>query len=142
MQKAIRHILATIAYRLNKTITDVDFAFGDFEVGNNVKTPTTILNHINQILFFAKEVFGDEAPSKIELMSFSDEIARFHKIINELDLLVCDVIIRDLPYYKLIQGPLADILTHVGQLAMLRRLYGSPIIGEDFMEADIQSGRF
>lgn len=142
MQKAIRHILATIAYRFNKTVTNVDVAFGDFEAGNSVKKPNEIIHHITQILFFAKEVFGEEAPSRIELISYPEEIARFHKILNELDLLVCDVIIRDLPYYKLIQGPLADILTHVGQLAMLRRLYGSPIAAEDFMEADIQSGRF
>lgn len=142
MQKAIRHILATIAYRFNKTVTNVDVAFGDFEAGNEVKTPNEIIHHITRVLLFAKEVFNEEAPGSIELLSFREETARFQKILNELDLLVCDVIIRDLPYYKLIQGPLADVLTHVGQLAMLRRLYGSPISAEDFMEADIQSGRF
>ena len=142
MQKAIRHILATIGYRFNKTVTAVDIAFGDFEAGNDAKKPSEIIHHITQILFFAKKVFGDDIPSKIELLSYPEEIARFYKILNELDLLVCDVIIRDLPYYKLIQGPLADILSHVGQLALLRRLYGSPIAAEDFMEADIQSGRF
>ncbi len=142
MQKAIRHILATIGYRFNKTVIDVDTAFGDFEAGNDVKKPTEIIHHVTHLLFFAKQAFGEDAPSKLELLSYREEIARFYKILNELDLLVCDVIIRDLPYYKLIQGPLADILTHVGQLAMLRRLYGSPIEAEDFTEADIQSGRF
>jgi hypothetical protein len=42
---------------------------------------------------------------------------------------------------RLFQGPLADALTHVGQLAMLRRLAGSPVRGEDFFVADIATGR-
>lgn len=142
MQKAVRHILATIAYRFNKTVTNVDVAFGDFEAGNEVKKPSEIINHITHLLLFAKEVFNEETPKPIELVGYQEEIVRLKKVIYELDLLICDVIIRDLPYYKLIQGPLADVLTHVGQLAMLRRLYGSPISSEDFMEADIQSGKF
>ena len=42
---------------------------------------------------------------------------------------------------KVIQGPLADILTHIGQLAMLRRIYQKPITGENFMKAKIQIGK-
>ena len=39
------------------------------------------------------------------------------------------------------QGPVADALTHVGQLAMMRRLSGSPIRGENFIEAAIVAGQ-
>lgn len=142
MQKAVRHILATIAYRFGKIVIDVDAQFGDFEAGKGVKKPNEIVNHITKVLLFAKEAFGEERPGDLKLLDFEAEVARFYVVLKELDLLICDVIIRDLPYYKLIQGPLADILTHVGQLALLRRLFGKSIDGEDFMEADIQSGRF
>ena len=42
---------------------------------------------------------------------------------------------------KLFQGPIADALTHVGQLAMLRRMAGAPVRGENYFRADIIAGR-
>ena len=42
---------------------------------------------------------------------------------------------------KLFQGPVADALTHIGQIAMLRRLSGSPVRGESYFRADIAAGR-
>ena len=42
---------------------------------------------------------------------------------------------------KLFQGPVADALTHTGQLALLRRLAGQPIRGESYYDADIAAGR-
>jgi hypothetical protein len=45
------------------------------------------------------------------------------------------------PLERLLQGPVADALTHVGQLAMLRHMFGSPIRGENYYRADIAVGR-
>jgi hypothetical protein len=45
------------------------------------------------------------------------------------------------PPEKLFQGAIADALTHVGQIAMLRRLAGSPIRGENYSQAKIEAGR-
>ena len=42
---------------------------------------------------------------------------------------------------KLFQGPIADALTHVGQLAMMRRAAGAPVKGENYFVADITVGR-
>ena len=42
---------------------------------------------------------------------------------------------------QLFQGPIADALTHTGQLTMLRRIGGSPIKGENYAQADIVVGR-
>jgi hypothetical protein len=42
---------------------------------------------------------------------------------------------------KLIQGPLADALTHVGQLAMLRGMAGVPVRPESYPRAEIVVGR-
>jgi hypothetical protein len=45
------------------------------------------------------------------------------------------------PLEKLLQGPVADTFTHVSQLAMLRRIAGVPIIGENYFVADVIAGR-
>jgi hypothetical protein len=42
---------------------------------------------------------------------------------------------------KLFQGPVGDALTHTGQLAMLRRLHGSPMKGESYRQAEVVIGR-
>jgi hypothetical protein len=42
---------------------------------------------------------------------------------------------------KLFQGPIADALTHVGQIAMLRRMAGCPVRGENYFVAPIEIGR-
>jgi hypothetical protein len=41
----------------------------------------------------------------------------------------------------LFQGPIADALTHVGQLAMQRRLTGAPTRGENFFVAVVTAGQ-
>ena len=40
---------------------------------------------------------------------------------------------------QFLQGPLADAMTHAGQLAMLRRLHGSPVPSENFIFADVSA---
>ncbi len=42
---------------------------------------------------------------------------------------------------RLFQGPIADALTHVGQIAFLRRLAGFPVRGENYARADITIGK-
>lgn len=42
---------------------------------------------------------------------------------------------------KLMAGPVADALQHIGQLTMLRRLAGTPIKGKNYAKADIAVGR-
>jgi hypothetical protein len=45
------------------------------------------------------------------------------------------------PVERLFQGPVADALTHTGQLAMLRRIAGAPVRGENYAKAEISRGR-
>ena len=42
---------------------------------------------------------------------------------------------------RLLQGPFADAMTHAGQLALLRRLAGTPVAPEDFSTAEINPER-
>ena len=39
------------------------------------------------------------------------------------------------------QGPIADALTHIGQIGMMRRMAGAPVRGENYFKADIAAGR-
>lgn len=138
----LRHTLSTIAYRFQKSVHNTSDTFGDFSAGKSVRTPIEIINHMYRVLcwtrtFIQEERFGKTVPEKLDLHG---EIKRFNGELKSLD----DVLTRQelgIDYAKrLLQGPLSDILTHVGQLSMLCRLDDHPIEGEDFSSASIQTG--
>ena len=141
-RELLRHSLATIAYRAGKIIRDAPQGYVDFQAGQNCRTPVQILAHIGDLfdwtLSMAKgqPIWHDSAP-----LPWPDEVERFFDSLKRLD----DFLAGDEPLHaspeKLFQGPLADALNHVGQLAMLRRLSGVPIRGENYFSADIAKGR-
>jgi len=139
----LRHLLATLAYRFAKQVKDSQPTFGDFEAGSGVKTPRDLVRYLTQLLLYL-EKFLDERIS-IEPLSSLDwqaEIDRFFAAATQLDeMMQTAAIIDDAVMLKILQGPLADALTHVGQLATLRRLSGYPVYSENYMQADIQIGR-
>ena len=68
-------------------------------------------------------------------------MARFFQALARLD----ERLAREAPLgwseRQIFQGPIADALTHVGQIAMLRRMFGSPVRGESYLKAEIVAGR-
>jgi hypothetical protein len=77
-----------------------------------------------------------------ERISFSDEVLRFHQLLQDLDqLLERGTALNGISLEQLLQGPLSDAMTHAGQLAMLRRFVGSPVPSENFVLADIRTGK-
>ena len=66
---------------------------------------------------------------------------RFHNALTALDAYLASEQPLHAPVEKLFQGPVADALTHVGQIAVLRRLVGAPVKGENYFVADITAGR-
>lgn len=138
----LRHTLSTIAYRFQKTVRQVGIEFGGFSVGSGSRTPHEILNHMYHVLnatrvFIVEEKHLKEPPAKLE---WNLEIDRFNTALRQLDHVLADQEL-ELNYAKrLIQGPFSDILTHIGQIAMLSRLYGNPIMREDFSSASITTG--
>ena len=138
----LRHTVSTIAYRFQKSVHNTSDNFGAFRVGKSVRSPVEIINHVYQVLrsmriFIQEERFEKSAP---EVLGFQKEVDRFNDELQTLD----DVLAAqelEIGYAKrLLQGPLSDILTHVGQLSMLCRLDGRPIEGEDFSSAPIKTG--
>ncbi len=76
------------------------------------------------------------------LPTFDDEVARFHDVLNGVgELLRSGAPLRDISAEQLLQGPLADTMTHVGQLALMRRLCDSAVRGENFIFAEVRADR-
>lgn len=138
----LRHSLATIAYRAGKIIRDAPQAYVDFEAGKNCRTPLQILTHLGDLFDWSLSmVRGQPAWHNSVPLPWPDEVQRFFDSLKSLDDYLAGPDTLHAPPEKLFQGPLADALNHVGQLAMLRRLAGLPIRGENYYKADIAAGR-
>ena len=134
----LRHFLAALAYRTQKALRDAPDDFGDFDAGNNVRTPRELVRHMTSVLGYARTFFRGERYRPEPLDTLEEEVARFHAMLGDL---VEHLENRDPPSEvtpeRLLQGPFSDAMTHSGQLAMLRRLHGSPVPSENFAFADI-----
>lgn len=136
----LQHFLAALAYRTQKALRDAPADFPDFRAGTHVRTPHELLWHMTGVLGYARTQLhgGDYAPPA--LPAFADEIERFHVVMAALrDDFGDDSLTAQITDEQFLQGPLADAMTHAGQLAMLRRLAGTPIPSENFIFADIQA---
>jgi hypothetical protein len=137
----LRHFLATIAYRARKTIVGAPKDFADFDAEHGVRTPVEILSHISSVLRHAHSFLVADEATKMQLGAWEEEIDRFSQMLSKLDKsLESGIELRGRTEEELLQGPLADAMTHVGQLAMLRRMASSPIPKEDFDVVPIRLG--
>ena len=139
-RRLLKHFLAAIAYRTQKALREALESFADFRAGSNVRTPHELVWHMTGVLGYARTFFhgGVWRPEKLE--SFAEEIARFHQVLEGLGAdLEKQAPAREISMEQLPQGPLADAMTHAGQLAMLRRLAGSPVPPENFIRAAIDA---
>jgi hypothetical protein len=139
-RKLLRHTLATLAYRGAKAIGNAPEEFGGFRGAE--KAPGQILAHIGDLLDWGlsmangKRQWHDSTP-----LPWAKEVNRFFTALETFDRYLASTEPLQAPAEKLFQGPIADALTHVGQIAMLRRLAGVPIKGENYFAAEITAGR-
>ena len=140
--RMLRHTVATLAYRGRKTVLGAPEGFEDFHAGEGTRTPDTILAHIGDLLDWALWlVQGQHKWQSSKPLPWDQEAARFFTGLERLDAaLAADTPLEFNPE-RLFQGPIADALTHVGQLALLRRLAGAPVRGENYFKAEIVAGR-
>jgi hypothetical protein len=137
----LRHFLATLAYRCRKVILDAPQNFGDFDAGHGVRKPSEILSHMSAVLLHAQSFLAQLENPRMPLGSWEEEVGRFFRILSELDIsLESGTPWNGRTEEQILQGPLADAMTHIGQLAMLRRIASSPIPKESFDEAAISPG--
>lgn len=141
-RELLRHSLATIAYRAGKIIRDAPQGYVDFQAGHNCRTPVQILAHIGDLFDWALSMAnGQPAWHASEPLPWPDEVQRFFDSLKRFDDFLAGPEQLHASPEKLFQGPLADALNHVGQLAILRRISGLPIRGENYFKADIAAGR-
>ncbi len=141
-RELFRHTLATLAYRGGKTLRDVPPAFADFQGGHGLRTPGQILAHIGDLLDWGLSIaVGQQKWHDSKPLPWEQEVDRFLAALKKFDDFLASGESVHAPLEKLFQGPVADALTHVGQIAILRRLAGSPVKGENYYVADIQLGR-
>ena len=141
-RELLRHIVATIAYRGGKAVRGAPPSFPTFAAGDTTRTPSLILAHIGDLFEWALSIAkGKQAWQDSTPLAWDLEVARFFGTLGTFDAYLASDAPLATPAEQLFQGPLADALSHVGQLAMLRRLSGAAIKGENYYRADISSGR-
>jgi hypothetical protein len=139
MQYLLRHTVATLAYRGGKALRGAPPEFAAYDAG---RTPAQILAHICDLLDWAlqladgKQVWRNSTPQ-----AWDADVARFFAALEAFDRRLADGYALKVEPERLFQGPIADALTHVGQIAMLRRMAGCPISGENYFVAKIETGR-
>ena len=137
----LRHALATLAYRAGKVLRDAPPGFGEFRASETTRSAAQILAHMGDLMDWAvsiaegRQTWHDSKPQAwdADVDRFFSGLARFDVSVTKLS--------AGVSAEQLFQGPVADALTHVGQLAMMRRLAGVPIKGENYHQADIVEGR-
>jgi hypothetical protein len=141
-REMLRHTVATLAYRGAKAVRGASTSFASFGSPQTARTPARILAHIGDLLDWALSIAkGDEAWHDSEPLAWDREVARFHQTLESFDNYLASDAELSGTCERLFQGPIADALTHVGQIAMLRRMAAEPIKGENYSRAKIEAGR-
>lgn len=138
---ATRHLLATLAYRGGKVVRDAPDRFGKFRPGEGARTAVEILAHVCDVLAWATTLAeGDQQWQEKPIGPWNETVERFHAELAALDAVLARGSLACRPE-TLIQGPIADSLTHVGQIALLRGLADSRILAENYAAAAVEIGR-
>jgi hypothetical protein len=141
-RELLRHTLATLAYRGGKAVRGAPAGFSDFRAKEGSRTAGQILAHVGDLLDWAASIAkGKEAWHNSAPQDWQADVVRFFAGLQTLDAHLSSDAPLGATAEQLFQGPIADAFTHVGQIAMLRRLAGSPVRGENYMRAEIVPGR-
>jgi hypothetical protein len=138
----LRHTVATLAYRGGKVIRDAPEGFAAVRACETCRTAAEILRHVGDLLEWALWLAqGERGTRDGRDRPWEADAGRFFDGLRRLDEYLASDAPLAAPPEKLFQGPIADALWHVGQIATLRRLAGSPIRGENYFVAEITVGR-
>lgn len=137
-----RHMLATAAYRFQRAIRGAPPAFADFRASGYSRSPRKIVRHMTNMLVQTHRCFVKEDATQPSVDEWEGEIDEFHNALRLVDRDLEDHgRIEDEMLKKLVQGPISDVLTHIGQIALLRGMTGVPLEPERFTAAEIVVGR-
>lgn len=139
----LRHFLAALAYRTQKALRGAPPEFSEFHAGNQIRTPSELVRHMTSVLGYARTFFIGGRYWPEALPSLQDEVVRFHEMVEDLARHIESAAHwpAGISEEQLLQGPFSDAMTHAGQLALLRRLAGTPVAPENFVFAAITAER-
>jgi hypothetical protein len=141
-RELLRHAVATLAYRGAKAIRNAPPSVADFHVAEGTRTPLQLVSHIGDLLEWAVSLAeGAQRWHVAQPTTWDAESNRVFTALARLDQYLSSNQPLGCRAEKLLQGPLADALTHVGQIMMLRRLASAPVRSENFAIAEIVAGR-
>ena len=139
-RRLLQHFLAALAYRTQKAVRDAPDSFAAFRAGVNVRTPHELTWHMTRVIGYARTMLRGGEFKPPAMPSFGAEVERFHETLAALHRDFADArLTASISDDQFLQGPLADAMTHAGQLAMLRRLHGVPVPPENFIFAKIRT---
>ena len=134
----LRHFLAALAYRTQKALRGAPDGFADFSAGAGTRTPRELVRHMRSVIGYSRTYFIGGLYQPHEMDSFAAEVEQFHAVVADVAAhLAAGTPLRDISMEQLLQGPFSDAMTHAGQLAILRRLAGSPVESENFIFARV-----
>jgi hypothetical protein len=141
-RQLLRHTVATVAYRGGKALRGAPESFANFKIGDTTRTPVRILTHLGDLFDWALTLArGAQAWRDSNPLPWNEEVKRFFASLQKFD----DYLASSEPLHAsvemIFQGPVADALSHIGQIAMLRRLAAAPIRAENYSKAEIVAGR-
>jgi hypothetical protein len=139
-RELLRHTLATLAYRVTRALENAPITFGDFNGAG--RRPVEILAHMGDLLVWALSMsLGSPVWNNTQPLAWQQEEQRFFRALASFDAYLASHAALHAPVERLLQGPIADAFSHTGQLAMLRRMAGAPIQGENFYAAAVALGQ-
>jgi hypothetical protein len=139
-RELLRHCLAALAYRATRALEGAPDGFAGFNGAG--RTPAEILAHMGDLFDWSLSIAeGNQRWHNSKPLSWAEEQQRFFAALGAFDAYLASAEPLHAPIERLFQGPVADALTHAGQLAMLRRLAGAPTRGENFYVAAVAAGQ-
>ena len=140
-RELLRHAIAVLAYRGGKPVRGAKPEFASFDTGGG-HTPLRILTHLGDLMDWAlTHARGEPKWVSAPVTTWDEQAERFFASLAALDAYLASDAELKCDARRLLAGPIADALTHVGQLMMLRRMSGDPVYGENYFVAEITTGR-
>ena len=141
-REMLRHTVAALAYRTAKTVRGAPDEFAGFQAGGRGRSAVEILAHMGDLFDWALSMAkGEERWTTAKPLAWEAEVARLFAALSTFDAYLESDAVLHAPAERLFQGPVADALTHAGQIALMRRMAGSPVTGENYFAAEIKAGR-
>jgi hypothetical protein len=139
-RELLRHTLAALAYRASRALSGAPDGFADFDGAG--RRPVVIVAHMGDLMDWSRSMAaGSPAWHNSAPLAWPEEQQRFFASLAAFDAFFASEAESAAPIERLFQGPIADALTHTGQLCMMRRLAGAPIRGENYYVAAIATGQ-